>query len=136
VSPLSCDGLIELPVHQLDDGGRRLRHLQISAVSAAEMRAALLHAEAERNPLVTIVSHSFELATRDGRRPNRIVQRRFDRLCAWLDAHRGRFPTQYATDLLEVTLDHPATPLPPAPVRRLARVAAQGLSNLYYERRL
>lgn len=136
VSPLSRDGLIELPVGLLDEGGGQLRHLQISAVSEAEMRAALCHAEAERNPLTTIVSHSFELATRDGRRPNRIVQRRFDGLCGWLDAHRDRFTTRFTSELLDVPLNRPATPLPPAPVRRASRVAVQGLSNLYYEHRL
>lgn len=136
VAPLARDGLIELPVLQLDDGGGRLRHLQINAVSQAEMRAALCHAEAEGNPLATIVSHSFELATRDGLRPNRIVQRRFDGLCAWLDAHRDRFPTRVVADLLDVPLSAPATPLPAARVRRASRVAVQGLSNLYYERRL
>jgi peptidoglycan/xylan/chitin deacetylase (PgdA/CDA1 family) len=140
VSPFSTGGLIELPVFQLDEGvgrgGGRLRHLQINAVSSAELRAALLHAEAEGNPLVTVVSHSFELATRDGLRANRIVRRRFDLLCAWLEAHRTRFVTRFAADLLDVPLGVPATPCPPSPLRRAARIAEQGLSNLYYERRL
>jgi hypothetical protein len=136
VSPFAHEGLIELPVFQLDEGGGRLRHLQINAVSSAEIRAALLHAETEANPLVTLVSHSFELATRDGLRANRIVRRRFDRLCAWLDAHRARFPTRFAAELLDVPLGVPATPSPPAPLRRAARIAEQGVSNLYYERRL
>jgi peptidoglycan/xylan/chitin deacetylase (PgdA/CDA1 family) len=136
VSPVSAAGLVELPVHQLDDGGGRLRHLQLNAVSHAEMRAALRHAEAEGNPLATIVSHSFELATRDGLRANGIVKRRFDRLCAWLDVERDRLPTRFAAELVGVPLAAPATPLPPAPVRRFSRVAAQGVSNLYYERRI
>jgi peptidoglycan/xylan/chitin deacetylase (PgdA/CDA1 family) len=135
VSPLSCDGLIELPVHQLDDGGRRLRHLQISAVSAAEMRAALLHAEAERNPLVTIVSHSFELASRDGSRANRVVRRRFDRLCAFLAAERARFPTVRLDRLDAVPLDVSATPAPTGAARRWARMATQAVANLVYEGR-
>lgn len=136
VSPFADEGLIELPVFQLDEGGGRLRHLQINAVSSAEMRAAMLHAEREGNPLVTLVSHSFELATRGGLRANPVVRRRFDGLCAWLDAHRGRFPTSFVAELADIRTGVPATPCPPAPLRRAARIAAQGVSNLCFERRL
>jgi hypothetical protein len=136
VSPFLHDGLIELPVDQIDEGRGRLRHVQVNAVSAAEMRAALLHAEAEGNPLVTVVSHSFDLATRDGLRPNRVVRGRFDRLCAWLGANHDRFVTRFAAELTDVALAVPATPSPHVPARRAARIAIQGLSNLYYERRL
>ncbi len=54
--------------------GRRtagLRPFQLCALSRDEMRAALDHARSHDHPLVTIVSHSFELASRDGRRVNR-----------------------------------------------------------------
>lgn len=136
VSPFAAEGLIELPVGLVENGGGRLRHLQVGAVTGAEIRAALCHAEAEGNPLVTLVSHSFELATRDGLRVNEMVRRRFDRVCAWLGAYRDRFPTHHAAELLDVPLGVPATPCPAARLRRTARVAVQGLSNLYYERRL
>jgi hypothetical protein len=136
VSPLSAGVLTELPVGLLDEGGGRLRHLQIGAVSLAEMRAALLHAEAEESPLVTLVGHSFELATRDGARANDIVRHRFDGLCNWLGSVAERFPTRFAAELADVPLDRPATPCPVSQVTRLSRIAMQGLSNLRYERRL
>lgn len=136
VAPLAVDGVIELPIGLVRDGAARLRHLQIGAVTGAEMRAALRHAEAQGNPLVTIVGHSFELATRAGTRANAIVRRRFDHLCGWLGHHRERFPTRFAAECLDVPLGVAATPAPHAPLRRTARVAVQGLSNLYYERRL
>ncbi len=136
VSPLSAGMLTELPVGLLDEGGGKLRHLQIGAVSLAEMRAALGHAESEGAPLVTLVGHSFELATRDGERANDIVRHRFDGLCRWLCSVAARFPTRFAAELTDVPRDRPATPCPVSQATRLSRMAVQGLSNLRYERRL
>jgi hypothetical protein len=136
VSPLLAGTLIELPVGLIDEGGGKLRHLQIGAVSLAEMRGALLHAEAEGSPLVTLVGHSFELATRDGERANDIVRHRFDGLCAWLGSVADRFPTCFTAELSDVALDVPATPCPVSQVARLGRIAVQGYSNLRYERRI
>jgi peptidoglycan/xylan/chitin deacetylase (PgdA/CDA1 family) len=136
VAPLVAHGLIELPMMLIEapDGG--LRHLQIGAISFAEMRAALRHAEREGNPLATVLSHGFELATRDGLRVNRVVRRRFDRLCAYLDAQRERLPTVRLDTLGDLLLDVPATPAPGAAMRRLGRLAMQAAANLAYERRL
>ena len=50
----------------------------------------LNHAEAQDHALVTIVSHSFELASRDGSRANRALCRRFEKLCGFLAAHAER----------------------------------------------
>ncbi|WBO20909.1 polysaccharide deacetylase family protein [Sphingomonas abietis] len=136
VAPLSAGPIVEVPVGLLDEGGGRLRHLQIGAVSLAEMRAALIHAEAEGSPLATLVGHSFELATRDGERANDIVRHRFDGLCGWLATMRDRFPTRFAAELIDVRLDVPATPCPISYATKLGRVAVQGWSNLRYERRL
>ena len=136
VSPLRAGTLIELPVGLIDEGGGKLRHLQIGAVSLGEMRAALFHAEAEGSPLVTLVGHSFELATRDGERANDIVRHRFDSLCAWLASAADRFPTRRTADLLDVALGVPATPCPVSQVARLGRMAVQGYANLRYEGRL
>jgi len=136
VSPLRAGTLVELPVGLIDEGGGKLRHLQIGAVSLTEMRAALLHAEAEGVPLVTLVGHSFELATRDGERANDILRHRFDSLCAWLASDAARFPTRFATDLLDVALDVPATPCLVSQAARLGRMAVQGFANLRYEGRL
>jgi hypothetical protein len=136
VAPLRVGTLTELPVGLLRESGGTLRHLQIGAVSLTEMRAALLHAEMEGAPLVTIVGHSFELATRDGERANDIVRHRFDGLCRWLGSAAERFPTRFAADLVDVPCDRPATPCPGSQVTRLGRIAMQGLSNLRYERHL
>ncbi len=136
IAPVDVDGIVEVPVTQIEDAPGRLRHLQLCAVSSEELEAALLHAEAERHPAVTLVSHSFELATRDGERPNRTLCRRFERLCAFLAEHRDRLPTAHFTDLEGLPLDAEAAPLPARRLRTARRMAEQLWSNAVYERAL
>jgi hypothetical protein len=100
------------------------------------MEAALDHAADHDHPVVTIVSHSFELATRDGRRSNPILVRRFERLCAFLDEHRDRLPTARFDALGGLRLDAEALPLKSAPLRTAARMAEQLWGNALYDRAL
>lgn len=136
VGPADLGGLVEVPVTQIGDGRGRLRHLQLCAVSAEEIEAALRHALRERHPLVTLVSHSFELASRDGRRPNRTLCRRFERLCAFLSAQAESLPTAHFADLEVQPAPARAAPLPPRAWRRARRMAQQAWSNALYERSL
>jgi len=100
------------------------------------MRAALDHADVQDHPLVTIVSHSFELASRDGRRVNRLVRRRFERLCAFLGANRAAIPTMAIAELPAFGAVPRSQPLPARPLRTLWRVVEQGWGNAVYERPL
>lgn len=134
VDPIECRGIVEAPISQIALPGGGLRHLQICALSIREMRAALDHAAAKDHRLVTIVGHSFELATRDGLRPNRIVQSRFDRLCEHLAAHRGSMPTAHFADLGDLCLEGASDPLPAAPWMSAERVAQQVWADARYER--
>jgi peptidoglycan/xylan/chitin deacetylase (PgdA/CDA1 family) len=136
VAPVECEGVIEVPVSQIEPTPGKLRHLQLCAVSSTELKAALNHAAANKHPVTTIVSHSFELATRDGLRPNRAVCRRFEKLCAFLRDNRARLPTAFFTDLADVLLNRPASPLPPRRLRTASRMAEQLWANARYERRL
>jgi hypothetical protein len=136
VGPADLGGLIEVPITQIGDVGGRLRHLQLCAVSSEEIEAALLHALRAGHPLVTLVSHSFELASRDGSRPNRILCRRFERLCAFLEAQAHALPTAHFTDIEPVPAAASGEPLPPQPWRRARRMAQQAWSNALYERSL
>jgi hypothetical protein len=98
------------------------------------MESAFDHALAEGNPLVTIVSHSFELASRDGRRANRTLVRRFERLCALLAGRADELPTAWFSDLAGLPLGHPATPLPARSLRTARRKVQQLWANAVYER--
>ena len=136
IDPAECDGVTEIPVSQIRrrDGG--LRPFQICALSAQEMRAALRHADARDHPVVTIVGHSFELASRDGRRVNRLVRGRFDRLCAFLADHATTMPTVAFADLPALAVAAPSRPLPARPLRTARRIGEQAWGNLRYERPL
>jgi peptidoglycan/xylan/chitin deacetylase (PgdA/CDA1 family) len=136
IAPLDYRGVVEVPVSQIGNGGGKLRHLQVCAASFAELRAGLLHAAERRHPIVTLVSHSFEFATRDGLRPNPLLAARFEQLCAFLAEQRHRLPTMHFIDLGELPLGINAEPLPAAPLRKARRMAEQLWSNARYERRV
>jgi hypothetical protein len=135
-APTLLAGVVEIPVTQIEDRPGHLRHLQICAVSFDEMRAALLHGAQAGHPVVTLVSHSFELATRAGERANPLLVRRFEKLCAFLAEHRERLPTAHFTDLEDLALDCEAAPLRSGAVRTAARMAEQLWGNAVHERAL
>ena len=134
IDPVEASGVIELPVTQIGRRGGGLRPFQLCALSTEEMEAALCHAAGNRHPIVTIVSHSFELASRDGLRVNRLVRRRFDRLCAFLAANRETLPTGRFADLPVAPLAGRSEPLPARPLRTFRRLAEQAWGNARYER--
>lgn len=132
LAPRAVDGVAEFPVGQIAAPDGPLRHLQIAAVSGAELEGALAHAKAEAHPLITIVGHSFELARRDGLRPVSTLVRRFERLCATLERHGH--PTLGGGDLRSVPLDREMAPAVSPRLRRAARQAEQAWVNMRHER--
>jgi peptidoglycan/xylan/chitin deacetylase (PgdA/CDA1 family) len=136
IAPVALDGVVEVPVTQIEAAPGSLRPLQLCAVSIRELREALLHAAANDHAATTIVSHSFELASRDALRPNRTICGRFEALCTFLAEHRERLPTAHFADLADLPLGRPAAPLPARRLRTTARMVQQLWSNAVYERRL
>ncbi len=134
IAPVEHRGLIEVPVTTIAMPGGGRRHFQICALSAAEMRAALVHAAAERHAAVTIVSHGFELANRAGTRANRVHVRRFETLCRTLAADADRLPTTHFRDRPPLRLGQDDRPLPASAFRTRWRQVEQLWSNLIEER--
>lgn len=130
IAPVKLGGVIEIPVSQVLMPRGGFRHLQICAVSIGEMRTALRHAVAKQLPVVTIVGHSFELATRNGLYPNSIVKARFDRLCALLAQRRDTGPTVHFADLADVPLGGSGDPAGVSHFAVAQRMAQQLLSNV------
>lgn len=135
VLPFATHDMVEIPVSLVRSGNGLLRHAQLAALSLEEMKALLSHARRENHPLVSIVSHSFELATRDGLRPNKHIRGRFDALCAFLDRNRQSLPTAHIKDLGDLRLDAPGSPLPRKRLREWRRTIQQGWADLRYEHR-
>lgn len=134
ISPVVHRGLVEVPVTAIEDRAGRLRHFQLCALSAVEMRAALDHAARGGHAAVTIVSHGFELANRAGTRPNTVHVRRFEALCAMLAARADRLPTAHFRDRPPLPLTRDDVPLAPSLWRTRLRQAEQLWSNLVAER--
>lgn len=134
IDAVDCDGVIEIPVTQIRrrDGG--LRPFQVCALSRQEMAAALRHAAGNRHGLVTIVSHSFELATRDGQRVNRLVRGRFEQLCRFLEANAAALPTARLADIGRPAAAPAAQPLPARSLRTARRIAEQAWGTARYEK--
>jgi hypothetical protein len=134
IAPVVHRGVIEVPVTLIEDQKGHLRHFQICALSAAEMKAALEHAVREGHAAVTVVSHGFELANRGGTRPNAVHVRRFEALCGMLAERRDVLATAHFADRPEMAIDQDDVPLAPSVLRTRLRQAEQLWSNWVEER--
>lgn len=133
--PLKHCGVVEVPVGCIGTFRGGLRHGQLTALSLRELRAAIAHAHAHGHESFTVVSHSFELLSRDRRRINRMVARRFERFCAAIAEMPGVTAATYT--------DRPPRPgpcrgpvLPHHPLRGGLRLIEQGIANTLYSHRL
>lgn len=130
--PVERHGVIEVPTGCIADG-RGMRHAQLTALSCAELIAAAEHARDSGTADFTLVSHSFELLSRERSRVNRFLTRRFERFCAALERLPGVETATYAAS--------PPCALPGASVcptlpynaaRKGARMVEQALANAIY----
>ena len=90
-----------------------------------------------------LILHSFSLFKKkdiqyNGGKLNRIVTRRFERFCEWLDACRETYPNRTFSELGRMVKQHGYSPkaVTPCkiqrPLRALTRKAIQGLNNFYW----
>lgn len=131
--PLRHQGVVEVPIGCIATVGGGLRHAQITALSAREMLAALRHARDAGMRSFTMVSHSFELVNRRRGKVNRIVRRRFERLCEAIARMKGVWTGTYAESPPPVVSLDPADTLAPAdPVAETLRIGEQLAANTLY----
>ncbi len=133
-----AQGVAELPVSGIEDRPGGFRPAQICAMSAAEMRAGLRHAVRDGHDAFNVVTHSFEMLSRDRQRPNGAVIARFEALCreaARLPGVRGAGFNDLSTELADQpvrTLNRAA----PSRLRTGLRLAQQAWATWRYEHRL
>lgn len=126
-------GVIELPIGCIADNYNQLRHAQITALSAEEMIAALNHACINGIRNFTLVSHSFELMSRDRLKINKIVRHRFEKLCKNLSGMNSLTTGTFVSHPPCVTPQKEDTViLPFSPFRKVRRLVEQGISNFLY----
>lgn len=130
-SALHHCGVIEVPIATIGAPGGRRRHFQLAAVSSGEILAALRHARDLGQPLLVLVSHSFEILSRDRLRVNRLVQRRFEQLCETLGSEEGIGTGTFTADPPSLD-DQPVQPLPYNAWRTGWRMVEQALGNSLY----
>lgn len=138
ISAVMKDDVVVLPVSGLHDVPGHFRPAQVCAISGTEMRAALRHAATSDQAIFVVVTHSFEMLTRDRTRPNHAVTARFEKLCRLVGEH----PLLKSSGFIDLDaaelLYQPGKPerLRPNRLRTAARRAEQMMANLRYERRL
>lgn len=98
------------PVTVFEDGLGRLRPAQVGACSFAEMRAALLDAEARGLPSFVIVSHNFEMLKPGSSARDVVVARRFADLCEFLARHPEKFEVGSYPEMVDVPANPPGRP--------------------------
>jgi hypothetical protein len=104
LQPTMLEGVYEFPITVFQDWPGHRRHLELCACSSGEMAHALLQTRRLGWHSVVIVSHSFELlkrrrGTRKPPLPDRVLIRRFERLCRCLAEHREDFRTTGFADI-------------------------------------
>ncbi|HMG25067.1 MAG TPA: hypothetical protein VK607_27205, partial [Kofleriaceae bacterium] len=112
-------GVLELPISNFVEPGGAHRHLQITAVSLAEITRHLWQARRLGIAEVTIVTHSFEFAHVDSiaqrrGRINTINLLRLRGLCRFLRRHADQFAVD-TVGALAARLDAGAAPTPDGP---------------------
>jgi hypothetical protein len=98
-TPWQSGALWEIPVTTFETGVwgmRGMKPLEVSAVSLQEMQGVLEQAEALGQRTVIVMMHSFGFLKRADvqfrrMRPDRLVIRRFQKLCQFLQRSRDRF---------------------------------------------
>ena len=131
--PVAHMGVIEVPAGSIGTIGGGQRHAQITALSLAEMLAAIRHAQASGREAFTLVSHSFELINRRKLAVNRIVRRRFTGLVEALAAMPGVETGTFADNPPRPHIaPEPSQPVPASLARTGMRLAEQWVSNTLY----
>lgn len=126
-------GTLEVPVGSVRSF-RGQRHAQITALSIRELRAALRYAVSQRHQMLNIVSHSFELLSRDRKRANIIVRDRFTKFCEAVASTAGAQSATFVNRPPQIGDTTGAGDMPHNEIRRVARVAEQVVSNALFGR--
>lgn len=133
--PVRMDGLVEVPITWFEDYPGHTRALQVCAASTAELEAVAHQSLAQRRPTVVIVSHCFELLNQRRTHANRLLVKRFDAYCAFLQSQKRHIASVGFRDL-EPGLEAGASPpkLTSNPVRTALRMIEQSVGTVLYDR--
>ncbi len=131
--PRYIDRVYEYPVSVIKDPIRgKYRNVQINALSLAELINCLETGFTERWDSLVVVTHNFELLSRDKTRVDKIVRKRFQRFCQYLDKNRDRFNVRGFRDLPPKDVQPQPPVMPGSLIPAGFRYAEQALRGLLY----
>ncbi len=129
--PIEFLGVYEYPMTIFKDGTGSLRNAQLTACSHREMEGLLWQAlEAGRKSFV-ILSHGSELLNRSNDRPDKVVVKRFRKLCEFLDRNRDSFRLRGFKDLQPKIVDQQPAQLTSPISKTCARIMEQAYRMKY-----
>ena len=131
LQPTRFGDVIEYPASVIRNGSS-LRHLQLGACSFEEMKAALWEAHDAGWQSIVILGHNFDLMNQAKNGPDRVLVRRFRKLCEFLDRYRGTFRTTWFNELDDRVADHQPEVLAVGGYPRAVRQAEQAWRRLRY----
>jgi hypothetical protein len=135
-APAEVEGVVEIPITHFEDLPGRVRHLQLCAVSAAEMEWAVATSIRQSRPTTVVVGHSFELLNRERTKANTFLLRRFDEFFATMEAHAAKSEVTTFGRLNPVECLSAAPEVKPMKsnaVRTVRRMAEQSMSSLVFD---
>lgn len=130
LEPIECEGVYEYPMTIFSDGVGGHRHAQLSACSYRELEGLLWRALENGYRSFVLLSHNFELLNRGKTRPDSVVVRRLEKLCAFLDRNRDCFNVRGFHGLTPNLSTAQPKPLPSAGWKTAERILEQ-----FYRRR-
>lgn len=96
--PKVFEQITEIPMTTFIDGIGKRRHAQLTACSFAELKASMIKAHEQKWNTYVLLSHSFELMKLSQCKPDKVVIKRFEKLCSYLDQHRDKFKTSFFSE--------------------------------------
>ena len=134
-APIEYRGVIEVPIGCIKEWPGKFRHAQITALSAHEMIAAVEFAHINGDAQFTLVSHSFELLSRNRIYINKIIRRRFEYFCDALRRLGNVRTGTYSADPPQLSQFHrDGSTQPYNPLRTCWRMCEQLVANTIYDK--
>ncbi len=108
--PQMFEQITEVPMTTFVDGLGKRRHAQLTACSFSELKSSLIQAYKNQWQSYVFLSHSFELMNLAQAKPDKVIIKRFEKFCAYLNENRDIFPTRFfnQTDMMpNAVVDQP-----------------------------
>ena len=119
--------LTEVPMTTFVDGLGKRRHAQLTACSFSELKTSIRQAYKHQWNSFVLLSHSFELMKLSQAKPDKVVIKRFEKLCEYLSLNQDMFRTCFFNEALVTNQDDIEHPI---------AVSTLSTAKRYYEQLL